>query len=166
MLYRVRTFLKASLLEITCIQKRKGRPIKVYRAVADTFFIPFAATDFADLEERYRKQLMPVTNAVARGLAAAHRSAPERGEFLFRDESGTVWTTPTVMAKGEVVSREGLVATWRDVVLTLSVEEAKTLFGKLEQLFNEAYERGSNPKGIPYALQLALVPYVAEEEGK
>ena len=162
MLYRVRTFLDAGLLEITRTQKRKGRPIKVYRAVANAFFIPFVATDFTDLEERYRKQLMPITNAVARGLATAHRSSPKRGEFIFRDESDTVWTVPTAMTKGEVVSQEGLVATLRDIVLNLSIEEAEALFGKLEQLFEEVYERGSNPSGRPYVLQVALVPFVEE----
>ena len=166
MLYRVRTFLKAGLLEITRVQKRKGRPIKAYRAVADAFFIPFAATNFADLEERYHKQFVPVTKELARGLAVAHRSVPEWGEYIFRDASNTVWTIPTGATDSNVMSKEGLFSTWRDVVLNLSIEEAEALFTKLEQLFNEVYKRGSSPKGRPYALQVALVPYVAEEEEK
>ena len=96
-------------------------------------------------------------------MALAHRSAPERGEVLFRADDGTVWTTPTVAAEGNTVSVEGLVATWRDVVLDLSIEEARALFDKLELLFKEAYERGSSPSGRPYTLQVTLVPYVAEE---
>ena len=163
MLYRVRTFVEAGLLEVARTQKRKGRPIKVYRTVADAFFIPFAATEFTDLEERYRKQFLPVMHAAARGLATAHRSSPDWGEYLFRSEDGTVWTTPNTAVDGETVSPEGLVTTWRDVVLDLSVEEAKALFNKLEQLFKEAYERGSSPKGRPYALQVTLVPYTPEE---
>lgn len=64
MLYRIRTFQAAGLLAVVRQEKRAGRPLKVYRAVADAFFIPFDLTPYADYEERLMEQLAPAWRQV------------------------------------------------------------------------------------------------------
>jgi len=51
MLHKVKRLEKADLLKVTKIQKRKGRGIKYYQAVADAFFIPYSASPYASPEE-------------------------------------------------------------------------------------------------------------------
>ena len=43
MLYRIKTFVRAGLLQVSRLEKRAGRPIKHYRSVYDAYFIPFEA---------------------------------------------------------------------------------------------------------------------------
>lgn len=45
LLYRVRKMCALGLLEVSRLEPRRGRPVKVYRSTADSFFIPFSATD-------------------------------------------------------------------------------------------------------------------------
>jgi len=45
LLYRVHILRTLELLEVARLEPRQGRPVKVYRSTADSFFIPFSATD-------------------------------------------------------------------------------------------------------------------------
>lgn len=45
LLYRVRKMCDLGLLEVSRLEPRRGRPVKVYRSTAEGFFIPFSATD-------------------------------------------------------------------------------------------------------------------------
>src|SRR5690606_25422015 len=53
-LKRVRRFVDLGLLEVTREKGRAGRPIKVYSAVADVFFVPFAVTEAESYEAALR----------------------------------------------------------------------------------------------------------------
>src|SRR5690554_4500150 len=55
MLYRVGTFLRANLLQIVRKEPRRGRPIKIYRSTHDEYFIPYALSPHATLEEAFLK---------------------------------------------------------------------------------------------------------------
>src|SRR5690606_26192893 len=49
-LKRVRRFVELGLLEVVAELPRAGRPIKLYRSVAEVFFVPFEATGAESLE--------------------------------------------------------------------------------------------------------------------
>lgn len=75
MLYRVGTLVRAGLLRVVREERRAGRAVKVYRSVHDAYFVPFALTLYATLEERLEVQAAPIFANLIRAYAAAlHRS--------------------------------------------------------------------------------------------
>jgi hypothetical protein len=91
MLYRVKTFLQAELLNIVRTEPRRGRPINVYRSSADSYFIPFEVTPFEDVEARIRRQNRENENIVAPIMARVLRQSGREGRYLYRDSKGEVW---------------------------------------------------------------------------
>ena len=90
LLYRIRTFLAADLLEIVDEVPRAGRPIKIYRSVADGFFVPFELTDYAEVEEQARASLRDGEEAIVRAASSAARRVGFRGRVLYRLPDGEV----------------------------------------------------------------------------
>ena len=86
--YRVRRFLAAELLEIRGERRRAGRPIKLYRSAHDAFYIPFALTPYAELEERILADMIREDERVVRALARALRAGGVEGRRLYRDALG------------------------------------------------------------------------------
>ncbi len=88
MLYRVRTFVRAGLLEVVAEKPRAGRPIKVYRSAHDAYLIPYALTSFASLEEAFYAGYESLAREIAH--ATARRFAHRRwdGFRLFRNAYG------------------------------------------------------------------------------
>ncbi len=160
MLYRVRTFLKAGLLRVTREQKRMGRPVKIYRSVHDAYFIPFSATPYADLEERLREQLGPLTEELVRGFAGVIRQIGYDGRRLYRDAGGLV------NSEAGEETRFGLDydnPAWPVVYdfrceLYLPREEAKVLQRELRDLYARYLPRRQVSPVEKYVLQVALVP--------
>ncbi len=159
MYYRVTTFLETGLLRVTREEKRAGRAIRHYRAVADAFFVPFEVTPYSDLEERVLTQLEPVWRQIARSYARVLQEHERAGQYIFRGETGTVWTGPAASRSSEaspVIPNAGL----HDVTLNLTQAQATNLLRILSDL-SERYQRiGGEGGGRPYILQAALVPLV------
>lgn len=159
MLYRIKTCQAAGLLTVVRQEKRAGRPLKVYRAVADAFFIPFDLTPYADYEERLVEQLSPVWHQVARGLAADGRVRGRQGERVHRDAQGTVWTTRVEALDRQLLRElEDAGTYYADAVVSLSDEQARALVLSLKELFTRAYNASMPEQGKRYTLQLAFVP--------
>ena len=68
LLYHVGKFIELGLLEVTREQKRGGRAVKVYRATAEAFFVPFQLTP----SETLGRLLLDLSAA---GEARFHREA-------------------------------------------------------------------------------------------
>ena len=81
LLYRVRQFQEAGLLEQTRQEPRSGRPIRVYWAVADGFHIPFAFTPFADMEALIAKQHAPTDRLRNRASARLALEGSSGGRY-------------------------------------------------------------------------------------
>jgi hypothetical protein len=133
--YRVRSFLKAGLLQVTGERKRAGRPIKVYRSVHDGYFIPFSTTPFATLEEQALAMLEPTMRKQARIVATLQAAHETGGNYLYRNERDDVWFGSQLSRSGEW---QPLSTDWpqinfsREIYLTRSeAEEVQELFGKL-----------------------------------
>lgn len=91
LLYRINKFLDAGLLEIDRLEPRAGRPIKIYRTIADGFYVPFALTGFAEHQEQVREQLRANEDVILAAAARIRRAMGEDGQRIFRDADGDVW---------------------------------------------------------------------------
>lgn len=88
--YRVRTLLGAGLLKVVRETKRAGLPVKVYRSVADAFFIPFELSRHADPEARMTERYGSILEQIAKSTMRRERRRGRVGQYLFRDVTGDV----------------------------------------------------------------------------
>ncbi len=174
MLYRVKTLLRAGLLEVSRLEKRAGRPIKHYRSVHDAYFIPFEVTPYVGLEERMREHhraqeaiILPATAKLLR------ESGLEGYEFYRHAESGTVWSN-SAARRGELSDTlrlffnphdAQLAASYRGPIggdfssnLYLTDAEAKALLLKLYELRNDPVTRQPSQGTKPYFLSVVFLP--------
>lgn len=86
--YRVRRFLAAGLLRVVGQRPRAGRPIKLYRSIAEALYIPFALTPYAEVEERIRHEVRHEDEHVVAQLARALRRGGLEGRRLYRQPDG------------------------------------------------------------------------------
>lgn len=174
MLYRVRTFTKAGLLEVARLEPRRGRPIKHYRSSADAYFIPFDLTPYADLEERIREQMKPHADLLARALARRLRRSGRQGQRLFRTAEGEVFRqsagelgvatdlTDWDSLKAHVEARAASVAEDLTTNLLLSDDEARALLLELYRLWYRLRAQEPAPSRRPYLWRFVLIPLEPE----
>jgi len=140
--YRVRRFLEAGLLRVVGKRPRAGRPIKLYRSVADVIYVPFDLTPFAELEERIRKDVRAEEDRLVTALARAVRLSGREGRRLYRRANGEL-----MVDAGSESGRDSdwgeLIRTWPASVpvtermggeLALTHAEAKTLLLAFREL--------------------------------
>ncbi len=163
-LYRIKTLLRASLLEVVRERPRKGRSVKVYRSVHDAYFIPFSETPYATLEERLGVQAEPIFAGLIRAYAAALRRNERYGHHIFIGENGAVWTSdllPDLATTGQPV-------VYSDMTVRLREDDARALGRDLRALFERALKLdvhvGSTKTEQGYLCMVALLP-VAETYG-
>lgn len=82
--YRVIKLLKADLLEVTDTMARAGRPIRLYRTVADRFLIPDEHRQQEE-SERMLTDIEPTLIQIARGLTKTAAIPSGRRLYLDRD---------------------------------------------------------------------------------
>ena len=88
--YRVRTFLGAGLLKVVREEKRAGLPVKVYRSVADAFFIPFELSHHTDRETHMTERYESILHQIAKAMMQQERQRGRVGQCLFRDTTGDI----------------------------------------------------------------------------
>lgn len=141
-LYRVRRYLAAGLLEVVRVIERPGRAVKVYRSVHDAYFIPYEVTPFATLEERMLEQVLPSIKERVRVQAGWLQQQGLSGQSLYRDEAGEVWFSSAATAarsEGWHDPRGGI-DFWTEVWLTRAEAE------ELRRVLFDALKRfGSRP---------------------
>ena len=162
MLYRVKTFLKARLLEVVREEKRAGRPLKHYRSSSDAYFVPFEVTPYAGLEERIFEMRRANEATIVPAIARLLREFGWEGQRFYRDNKGEVWRES---ALDEGVSRPDLdnprLPIGRQVFdeLHLLDEDARALqrelFRTWERYRAKDSQGSSNHK--KYALELAFL---------
>lgn len=160
LLYRVRKFQRAGLLEVVREQKRAGRPIKIYRSVADGFFVPFDLTPFAVLEERIVTQMSPYTRAVAAETARMLQESAWLGSRFYRNARGDVWSDSAPLPQAERTGEATLPITF-DVAsdLYLHDDDARALQNELAALWARYQARSHPPDGKRrYLFQIAFIP--------
>ncbi len=146
MAYRVKTFVAADLLRLTRVEKRRGRPIKHYRSVADVFFLPLAVMPFTDVEEMLQAQSKPWIEFLLREIAHAIQQAKEVGQYLYRDSVGEVWFSGS--PPSETLDSASKVAAVFDSFgeLHLTNEEAQNLKQALSRIFTSYSEKSADSR--------------------
>jgi len=169
MLYRIRTFLKAGLLEVVRLEKRSGRPIKHYRSVFDSYFVPSSATSYVNYEDEVRQMLRMYEDVIAKELARTRRTLNRQGLRIYRDRRGEV-SSHTASSEEHIIdydtlpelaqSRELAAVTLAEIFtdeLLLTDKEARTLLSDLYKLWREN-KREPESSREPYLLRVVLVP--------
>jgi hypothetical protein len=71
LLYQIKRLRKFKLLQLVRTQKRQGSSIKMYRASADTFFVPFPATPYTQPEDLLLREYEPLHRRLLVGFLEA-----------------------------------------------------------------------------------------------
>ena len=144
--HHVTRLCRMGLLRIDCERPRRGRPVKLYRASAESYFIPYeVATEL--LTEPLSREL--------RGRIRSENLKSEDGVLLTTDEDGVPLMRP--------VSSEGAAKRAMEfwLILRLDPAEAKGLERDLKELLDR-YAGRTTGHGKPYLVHAALAQRLAE----
>ena len=159
MLYRVKTLLRAGLLEVVREEPRKGRAVKIYRSVHDAYFIPFIVTPYATLEERLEVQAEPIFAELIASYAAALRHTNRYGHHIFIGDGGAVWTSDLIPE----LTPTGRAVFYSDMPVWLRDEDARTVAQELRAVFERAGRLSvsleDESEGQRYLNMVALLPF-------
>lgn len=165
LLYRVKTFLKAGLLEVVGERRRAGRAVRLYRTVHDAYFIPHAVTPFATLEERLYASTEPHLRAWTRSTARRLQARGVEGTRLYRDTYGQVWSEGaadehSVGGLDPEQLNDPIRPPAFDVTTTLylSTEEARAVQAALTELVVAWREKTLEGTNTRYALSVFFSP--------
>ena len=109
MYYRVGQLLELGLIEPAGSLKRKGRAVKLYRAAAEGFFVPFAATPHATIVEMIRR-LSALDEFLTHAVATLTAQSESWGVLVSAgtsEESGLEVKLTPLDAQGKPVPRRG-----------------------------------------------------------
>ncbi len=158
-LSRVRRFVALGLLEVTDEVARSGRPIKLYAAVADVFFVPFEASEAESLEaglaerERYAEELLR-HNVVRTRMEAIGNW----GTRVYLDERGRLQVQTAVTPDTNVTMLDpgapAVLSAWRDAVM-LDYEDAKALQNEMYELLLRYLRKEGSQR---YVVHLGMAP--------
>ena len=90
-LYRVKRLHAAGLLAVVAVVPRAGRAVRRYRAPHDSWFVPFEALPYADLEETFAALHRATVARAARAAARWLVRSPWAGYLVERGDDGQVW---------------------------------------------------------------------------
>ena len=169
----------AGLLQLVREQRRAGRAIKVYRASAPAFFVPFSATGAVELtdlgsERTYRYEAL-FRQASAREFERLHREqggGREWGVRLYLAPEGHVQADPSYEGAELVdagVHYQGPLGLMLDAPTLVALTEAEArevqtgLIHLLMRLRPGTLAHEAGGTGSPFLLRLGLVPVTAQE---
>lgn len=158
-LSRVRRFLKAGLLEVIREEKRKGRAVKVYRSVADIFFIPFEATSLESLEQMLEERDAYWEKLLRQGVVNVRRDdIGTWGTRIYRDTRSRLQIQTAINPTENYTmldsSRPAALSAWRDSVY-LDFEDAKALQQEMFALLQRYHKKKGAQR---YIVRLGMAP--------
>lgn len=162
--YQVGKLRAEGLLRVVRVEKRARHAVKVYRAVADVFFVPFDLVPSETVESAMAKADLPWLGLFLRSLARVWREHPgEWGMQLERSDLGALRATIVPGPGGaDRLERPDMPAVslgaWV-TDLTLDFEDAKALQRDLSALVARYEQRRGSGR---YLMQLRLAPLLAE----
>ncbi|NHN54637.1 hypothetical protein G9U51_02430 [Calidifontibacter sp. DB0510] len=148
--YWTRRWHELGLLEVVEERRRGGRPIRVYRTVAQLFEVPAGSLPHEKFEAR-----MARSRRVQR--AAAEEAVPElqHAAVLRVYNEGTDGQVSTDRTTDGAVRRGDILSC--DFTVRLSAADARRLRDELEDLRNRWLERGTGRSGT-HMVELAITP--------
>jgi DNA-binding Lrp family transcriptional regulator len=164
--YRIRKLLRLGLIEVTGSRPRRGPAIKLYRAVADRFVVPFDATPHATLETLVAAVTEGLEEAMLRSVFRAYRDAEAPWAMILgRNAQGqtAMWFSTTDDLEPEpstdAASHPDAPAVWSSTLsLDLSPRDAKELQRELIELYERYLPQAGVRDGRAWLLRLALAP--------
>lgn len=160
-LKRVQRLQALGLLVVARALPRRGRPVKLYRASADLFFVPFEATGAESLEaalaerDAYWERLL--RGNVVRSRMEALGSW---GTRIYRDARGRLQVQTAVTPEENATTLEddapAVLSAWRDSVM-LDFADAKALQREMFDLLLRYTQKGGSQR---YIVRLGLAPVI------
>jgi len=158
---KLKRYCDLGILEVSREHKRKGRAIKVYRAVADAFFVPFQLTGGA--EEGSARWQKHWERDFQRGFRHAFGQFDGWGQRLFRKDG--VFTIMLAKGPNEDVDMlgEGMPALYNRFhdSLYLDFTEAKAFQRELDTLFVKYSAQCGQQR---YLMRISFVPVPEDAE--
>jgi hypothetical protein len=150
--HRLTRLLEAGLIHVCAEQKRGGRAVKLYRAVARSFGVPFTLTEAADVEELLGTMHRPFMAAIVRHQArAVHQD--RRDVRLRLDGAGQLmYDLGDRPALQDEIRPYGTTGT-----ASLRPEDASYLLSECLRLSRWAADH-HDPEGASYLLGLMFTP--------
>lgn len=138
---RVKRFVRLGLLYAVRAQARHGRAIKVYRSVADRFFVPALLIDLETVEAVQAKHDAFWERELRRSLLIARmEDTGEWGFELSRDEQGDFWVhgakRPGERYNSRAPGAPATVSLWSEQ-LSLNYDDAKSLQDELLAVYRK-----------------------------
>ena len=167
-LYRVKQFMGAGLVEMVRLEPRRGRAVRHYRAVADGFYIPFGATPHATTEtlspDAFENLQTSLNKSIAHAWTEAAGEPLALGVHLYRHADGGLYKNITPHPDADDPNRffetllepssEAVWDTWG--IRRLSRAEAKKLQRELASVFKRY--QPSDEQDRAYIVRLAMAP--------
>jgi DNA-binding Lrp family transcriptional regulator len=166
--YRVGQLLDLGLLEVVGLVKRKGRAVKLYGPTAGEFFVPFAATPHATVEDMIRR-LSALDEFLTHAVATLTSQAENWGVLVSQN---MVEKEPRLLVKLTPLDLQGVPAprprktllasstpaVWSgEMLVKLDAETAKALQRELANL-SERFEQRQTVGGRLYYIVLGMTP--------
>lgn len=166
LMYRVEQFKRAGLLLETRQQRRSGRPVRYYRAVADGFQIPFEFTPFADVEDMTARQYAPFDRLRNRASAQRAVRLGYQDRIIYRDLNTQEINSESAIAPERMPRNAWDGTDGNDVVLIARLSSEKARAFALE--FGELYERihaASLPEsqGQSFLIHMGMIPVASDD---
>lgn len=163
LLVRVRRFVRLGLLVVMREVPRKGRAVKVYRAIADGFFVPYTASPFDTPEAWLVADYVAREQKLAQGAMRAGLSWGEArgtltfGKRVFKHPNGILEADFgfSFEAGADLLEADAPAVVSYFVETDLNEASAKELQRELHELLGRYKRRG---EGKRYLLRLGLAP--------
>lgn len=157
---RVKALERLGLLRVAHEQPRAGRAVKLYRCVAESFFVPFRATSLETLEALFYTATEEPNRRIASGLAHQLIAQAPRLGYLVTPYRNTLRHDLSLDGHTEYDAlrpeNPAFVRAWP--VLRLDPERAKRFQAELMGLL----ERYADGWGERYQVYLAFAPLLPE----
>jgi len=166
-LSRVRRFLKLGLLEVAEELPRKGRAVKLYRTVAEGFFVPYEVTSAESLEAAMAERDGYWEALLRRNVVRARsEDVGSWGTRIYRDARGRLQVQAAVTPDENYImlspERPAVLSAWRDAVY-LDFEDAKALQREMFFLLKRYQQKRGAQR---YILHLGMAPVQDERSRK
>jgi hypothetical protein len=163
LLYQVRRLEKLGLLQVVRHEPRAGRAMKIYRSVADAFFVPFRVTKAETIEALLTGMDSDWQRLYLKNLALALGGVgSEVGVRIWRGETGEIYNKPaldqdTLLEYANPALPPMFVL--RAAALFLDSLDARELQQDLMALYEKYASKGGKQR---HMIHLAFVPFLAE----
>ncbi|MFC4426384.1 ArsR family transcriptional regulator [Deinococcus navajonensis] len=164
LLYRVRRLRQLGLLQQVGTRQRKGRPIQLYQAAAQAFFVPFEATPYATLEAYLAEAEREVAGFVRQNVVRTlENTSPRWGLRVAPGPDGHLHSRLAVCAHQDwTMTPDGpALLSFVYPALQLDFADAKALQAELMAVFGRY--AGREGAGT-YICQMVLCPVTAPLE--